>query len=228
MQRAHAEFRTFTDTQGRPLTAEVFQYEPVEQIVSIRLEDGRTFDLPLSRFSEEDRKYIKNWAKNPGWVITDETDLAIEVKMSRKRGTKGSGTDFDDRTQSIQPSISIDNREIYKSFEGAKAVLVVLGEDMSNAKRWKVLSREEFTFSVPKRSATSFKGKMLVNEYDDSGSLQYGFKYDGYVFYILNKDNVIVHVKASYGIWERNTHRFSKLAKDMYVDRKLNEILLEY
>jgi len=56
----HAEPRTFTDQFGRSITAEIVSVE-VDQ-VRIRREDGQIFTLSISKLSEEDQKFIKQWA----------------------------------------------------------------------------------------------------------------------------------------------------------------------
>jgi len=52
----HAAFRTFTDPQGREISAEVMSYDG--QTAKIRRADGQVFTLSRDRFSEADQAFL--------------------------------------------------------------------------------------------------------------------------------------------------------------------------
>lgn len=61
---ATAHGRTFTDSQGRTLEAEIVSYDGGDS-VEIRRSDGQTFSLPLARLSPADQAYVREWKPAP-------------------------------------------------------------------------------------------------------------------------------------------------------------------
>ncbi|WP_269536981.1 C39 family peptidase [Cerasicoccus fimbriatus] len=55
-----SDARTFTDSHGRTLEAEIVAYDGGET-VKIRRDDGQVFDLPLDRLSAGDQAYVQSW-----------------------------------------------------------------------------------------------------------------------------------------------------------------------
>ncbi|WP_269542728.1 hypothetical protein [Cerasicoccus fimbriatus] len=58
---AASDLREFTSTDGKTLKASVVNYDQQSGEVTIRLEDNRTFKVPVDRFSEDDQTYLKEW-----------------------------------------------------------------------------------------------------------------------------------------------------------------------
>ncbi|WP_309399018.1 C39 family peptidase [Cerasicoccus maritimus] len=52
--------RTFTDTQGRTMEAEIVSYDSGDS-VTIKRSDGLEFSLPLNKLSAADQDYIRQW-----------------------------------------------------------------------------------------------------------------------------------------------------------------------
>ena len=89
---AQGKFRQFHDRQGRTVQAQVLKVSGDR--VTIKREDGRTFTVPLSVFSETDQKYIRGLSKRPksatagdnwpcfrgpgGMGVSDATGLPLE------------------------------------------------------------------------------------------------------------------------------------------------------
>jgi len=74
----HAEPRTLTDKQGRSLKAEILSVDG--NTVTIRREDGHTFNLSLSTLSDDDQRSLKDWAKQQASLIPAG---GVELQMSR-------------------------------------------------------------------------------------------------------------------------------------------------
>ncbi len=77
---ACAQMRDFKDKQGRTISAQlVFS---VGDDVTIKMADGQTFQLKLDVFSEEDQKFIKEWAnKNQTTVGFRELNEAFGLPL---------------------------------------------------------------------------------------------------------------------------------------------------
>ncbi|MFA6288877.1 MAG: hypothetical protein WC661_15960 [Opitutaceae bacterium] len=74
----HAEMRTFTDKQGRSLKAELVSVDGDK--VTIKREDGQTFTLSLATLSDDDRQFVKEWAKQQAALIPAGS---FEIQLSR-------------------------------------------------------------------------------------------------------------------------------------------------
>jgi hypothetical protein len=90
IEQAWAQQRTFTDTTGRQIKAEMLGVEG--DTARIRREDGQVFAVPLAKLSEEDRQWVEAWRKlSPEQKKAGklEPKLAsaedIEVKTRRNR-----------------------------------------------------------------------------------------------------------------------------------------------
>jgi hypothetical protein len=61
MLSAHADLRSFQNTKGEEIMAELTG--ATESRAELRRADGKTFSVPLASLSEEDRKYVDEWRK---------------------------------------------------------------------------------------------------------------------------------------------------------------------
>lgn len=59
-----SDLRTFTDIEGRTVEAKMDHYNSKDQVVTIRLENGRKYDIPFERLSAEDQSYCKEWKRD--------------------------------------------------------------------------------------------------------------------------------------------------------------------
>ena len=75
---ASGEMRTFTDAQGRAITAELVETTP--KTVRIRREDGRTFEIEKSVLSAADRDFVAAWEYQRAFVFG-----GVEIKARRVR-----------------------------------------------------------------------------------------------------------------------------------------------
>ena len=73
-----AEPRTLTDKQGRSIKAEIVSVDGDK--VTIKREDGQTFSLSLETLSDDDRQFLKEWAKKQASLIPSGT---IDLQVSR-------------------------------------------------------------------------------------------------------------------------------------------------
>ena len=121
------EFRTFTNTQGNEIKAQLIDYSS-EGKVSIEMRDGTIHkDVDVSFFSTSDRTYFKEWKKEQLFAkedanLTSETRLSIFVKSARDNDLNDKG-DPDNREVEYEPAITIDNKEKDYSFKNIYFIL---------------------------------------------------------------------------------------------------------
>lgn len=70
--------RTFTDTKGRAMEAEVVSVNGVK--VTIKRADGRTFSVPATTFSQADQDYIKAWKPGAPAAPPEPVKVSDDVK----------------------------------------------------------------------------------------------------------------------------------------------------
>ena len=56
-----SEYRIFTDSQGREISAKLLRVSSED--IYIEREDGLKAKVPLSKFSDSDQRYVKDWAQ---------------------------------------------------------------------------------------------------------------------------------------------------------------------
>jgi len=207
---AFAEFQTFTNSDGVSIEAELVELNEDDDIVTIKLRNGREVDADLRAFSAADRKKIKSWAKNKELervTLHNRDRLDFTLKMNRKaKSEKYSSwySHYDDETESFFPELLIDNGEL-DAFEGNEVRIVVLAEDVRNDEQVLVVSATtEKNVRLADRAQTSIEGepfRLRKYEYKDTyGSTynyKYGYEYDGYVVVVKNAKGEVTHTKAS-------------------------------
>lgn len=78
LQPARAQMRTFTDTEGRTVVAELIEAD--RESIRFRRDDGIVFDLARDRLSESDQQFIDDWIQQRAFTYG-----GIEVKAWRVR-----------------------------------------------------------------------------------------------------------------------------------------------
>lgn len=101
---ASAEMRTFTDTQGRKIEAEIVGVSGSK--VTLKLANGKTYTIPLTKLSKDDQFFVEVWAdvdkkeggqktEGAGTVIPDNVNYRFELDVNKERIKKGDKTRVD-------------------------------------------------------------------------------------------------------------------------------------
>jgi hypothetical protein len=86
---ADAQMRTFTDTQGRTITAELV--DSTVSTVRIRRDDGRTFEIEKSVLGPADLEFVAAWEQKRAFAYGGLEIAARRVRLeSDRRQTKSS------------------------------------------------------------------------------------------------------------------------------------------
>lgn len=72
------EARTFTDTTGRTITAEILMVEDGK--ITVKRVDGKTFSIPFEKLSEEDKEYSLDWKKRHA---EEQAEYAAKAEAAR-------------------------------------------------------------------------------------------------------------------------------------------------
>ncbi|MGJ8697834.1 MAG: hypothetical protein ACSHYF_16065 [Verrucomicrobiaceae bacterium] len=183
--------RVFTDTKGRPLTAELVQVK--NGVASLRLEGGKISKVSLNRLSAKDQEWIKTW-------VADQVPR-MEIDVDFVRGTSTDRDYFEkEATQTYEMSVELNNFSSTKDLEEAEVIYYLIGRSIKDRNLYKVLARQVATLSVPAKGKKTIRFKKIENIYrtdtafsDDTFSQ--GHKGLGYVLHIRRKrDERLVHL----------------------------------
>ena len=71
------ELRTWTDVQGRTLTARPLQLDASKGAIEIERADGARFTLPLARLSAADQQFVQHWAAETAAAAEPPAPVAL-------------------------------------------------------------------------------------------------------------------------------------------------------
>ena len=190
------------DVKGRSIRAEIVEMNG-DDAVTIRREDGRLFSfLPLTNFSKKSRSQIEAYAKRQEELekyppLTEKSNLSIRFARGRDDDLNNDG-DPDDRVVVMEPTVSVRNNDFNTTYRDVKGVLIVIGENVINSGEMRILSRDEFTITLPYRETVRWKGATFTNRYDEyaGNGVAFGYKYDDYLVILYDENGKIVHARS--------------------------------
>lgn len=164
---AKAEFREFTDTQGRTLTAELISYNALQEQVTIKLKGKGNKTVPVNIFSETDRKYIVSWKQNQDFLKSNK--LVVSFNRCKKKNTDNSSSSmgFIRKYYDHSFSIKIENRSPV-DFNDIEFEYVIFYSQERHIKDWTDTKEEHGTLyarkaiSLPKKSTREIETEKLL------------------------------------------------------------------
>jgi hypothetical protein len=75
------EYHVFTDVQGRTFKGKLMEYDAASAEVVLTRSDGKTGGIPLTKFSDADRTYIREWGAEHRFQ--NELEVAPSLKVTR-------------------------------------------------------------------------------------------------------------------------------------------------
>ncbi len=217
-------YRTFTSSDGRQIKARIV--EATNTSVTIRLDTGlKYYDVPLSRFSPEDRSYVRKWREEERLKIDDadlNEDSKIKIRVHKgEDDDKNSYGDIDDRVVQVKPTVIVESDEIEKTFKDVNGTLVIIGEGVAADKdKFMILLRQDFTITLSPKSEVRWESRRTDFRYDpDYG----GVEYNGYLVVLRNKKGDVVFARSSRNPWEKYPEKLLKAKVKKGYDRDFSE-----
>lgn len=190
-----AEQREFKSTEGTSITAELLYVDGAEAM--LRRSDGRTFNVPVNRFSVEDQVYIKQWMEeNKGMVPPHLRDkkprlfLDVTSGKTNRKGDQISGY-VDERKQDLAFAITLENQDSVYPIPKAIVTLWIIGESPESRDNAVVHKQVFRDVALPFSIRKTLEAQPFQLWYDDEGAM-YGFKYDGYFVIVQDPDGKIL------------------------------------
>lgn len=144
-----------------------------------------------------------------------------EVMISRPSKTKGG--DYDDQFQVIQPRVKFTNLDNSQSYDGHKAIFMVIGESTVDRKIFKVLMRHDFDIILPAREIMEKATPDVTTKYDTTDA-KFGYKYDGWILVVKDPKGQLVLVKSTSPSFEKMPTQLDALKAEMCYTRQLKPV----
>lgn len=203
-------YRKFTSSDGKAIEAKAVSTSGGN--IRIRMRNGRTFDLPVTRFSAEDQEWIAEWSK--GQTTDTVPELKISFDENMDESTEASGFVY---VQTFAPELTIENPGKDFNLEGARATILLIVESVEKRNLFQVLSRETLDLAVPAGGSTTLEGKKAETKY---ATIQaHGERYAGHAVIVEDSAGRIIAHAGSRG-WDRNPENALKAEEKSEVREK--------
>ena len=164
---AKAEFREFTDTKGRTITAELISYNALQEKVTIKLKGKGNKTIPIGIFSETDQKYVVEWHRNQDFLNSNK--LVVSFNRCKKKNTDNSSSSwwFNRSYYDHSFSIKVENRSPV-DFNDVELEYVIFYSQERHIKDWSDTKEEHGTLyvrkviSLPKKSTKEIETENLL------------------------------------------------------------------
>ncbi len=217
------EPRVFTSTDGTEVVGTIVSV--IGETVQLKRTDGKTFNVPINRFSATDGEYIKRWKEeNKGRVPAHLQNkkprlrLAVSSGKTNKEDDQISGY-VDERKQKMGFKITIENEDPVYPIPEATVTLLVMGEG-ERRERAVVYQKVFEGVALPKNEEKLLAADRFELWYDHEGSAQYGFKYKGYLLWVTAPDGKILGEAVIPSTASRYLDAIQKLNEGDVVDNR--------
>ncbi|MEM1294177.1 MAG: hypothetical protein AAGH89_02360 [Verrucomicrobiota bacterium] len=195
-----AEPREFTSTDGAKILAEVEFVSDGK--VSLQRNDGRSFTVPVTRFSPEDQLYIQKWKEeNKGKVPPHLKDKKPRINMRVSTGARSSKDDdkesgfVNEQKKKVALKAVVVNEDAVYPIDTVNVAFMIWGRSPETRKNV-VVHRQDFqNEKLPLNITREFQGESLEIWFDDIGAM-YGHQYKGYFIYIADQSGKILAEKT--------------------------------
>jgi len=194
------ELRTWTSKDGK-YTVDAEFVRAAGNLVWLKRADGRTISVPLYRLSTEDQSLVSALAAQPSGSGSTSVDTArpprLDIFVKKSKRTRKDGTDYDNESQSVSLSIRVRNREVTRGFTGLKARVYVIAQSASNKREYRVIMKEDYELELPVNGEHEYETGTRDLQFDDNYMAKFGYKWEGYVWELLDTDGNPILTKAS-------------------------------
>jgi hypothetical protein len=98
-----AEYRVFTDAQGRAIEAKIIAHDSVEGLIQVERTDGRRVWVQPALFSPDDQTHIREWID--AYRVLSEDNLRVAVEKIKVRTFKKGMTDEERTREAVESEV---------------------------------------------------------------------------------------------------------------------------
>ena len=145
------------------------------------------YDLPVEYEEPEKADVIS---------VPKESFLPIKFSSGKTSKRTNRGTYDDERTDTLKPVVTIENRDS-KTPVSCEMTVVVFGRGVVEKRQIKVLAKKSFTINQAGGATSRYSLDEFSFRYDARDYYNYGYKYQGYAVVLHDKDGEALRVIAS-------------------------------
>lgn len=189
-ERALAEFRVWTDSDGDKVEAEYVR--TVIDTVVLKLKSGKQLEVKLSKLSEQDRQHAM--LLNPPGV-----NIKVSTQVDDKTVGYLGDVEYSYRLkyEIVKPAVTVKKEGATPYTAPLQLEMAVLGE-VEETDRYIIIDRTQsaFVFTSKNKNQFSYRGEPIDLQLI-TGSLKVGIKYHGYVVVVRDSLGRILGRKGS-------------------------------
>jgi hypothetical protein len=158
-----------------------------------------------------------------GQAPAPKFDQRVQLDVTRAKKTRIEGGDFDDKIDRVVLKVVFTNTDTATSYNDCKAEVYVWAEHIVNRKAYKLLGKEQFTFSLPPREAHTFTTAEVQTAWDKTQA-RFGAKYDGWVVVVRDESGAVLMKKSTSPMWLQIVEKLGELQVGKSYDRDLKPV----
>lgn len=213
VQSAAAEFRIWTDQDGKSIEAEYVQL--MGSRVVLRNRNGVEIRVPLEKLSSKDQRYVLLQA--PPTI-----DIKVSDKVDRENigyvGNRLYGSQI--RNEMVKVSVGLRKTSASPYSLKLKLKVVLIGR-LEQLDRYVVLSNIDSTFQFTDKNKGLFSFDCPPFDLrQQKGSRLSGREYSGYLIAICDENDKVIAIKGSRSEFEKNSKILLAAGKNALFDRQ--------
>ena len=186
---ARADYRDFTDTQGREIKAELIRYDATKKKVTIKRKGKGNATVPISLFSEDDQEYIVAWNKNKDFLSAQLLTVEFVRNQNKNSDSSRYGSWGEDKCYDCTFSIELENRSSvdFKQVELEYVIYYTQDHYIDNSDNDKRRGKygwlhAQKTITLLKKSPLNIETqKLQLTRRKAAGQANLEFKFDGII-----------------------------------------------
>jgi len=210
---SHAEMRIWTSKKGSTIEAE-FVTVSGDKVILKKL-SGKTVKVPISGLIEADREYLAS-------TIPPKIKLSVDVDIDKSKPYESEWSVHTRQEMKCYAEIEQKNKEACN--QKLTAVVYVFVKSVTTHDL-AVVIHEEKKFSFEDKKTFSINARSpSVDHYDAEYSNKRGWKYEGYLIYVMGENGKIVASDASRNSFQKHLNLISKAEKYSVLDENFRVI----
>ena len=195
---------TLENTQGSKIEAVILASDNTT-VTFKRVGADKIYTLSLDKLTEDTQDALLEFdlpveMEDPEKVdvisVPKESFLPIKFSSGKTSKRTNRGTYNDERTDTLKPVVTIENRDS-KTPLSCEMTVVVFGRGVVEKRTIKVLAKKSFTLNQIGGLKQTYSLDEFSCRYDARDSCNYGFKYQGYAVVLHDKEGEVLRVIAS-------------------------------
>ncbi len=136
---------------------------------------------------------------SPGMVAGQmgQSEFDKRVKVDVVRSRKVRPLNYFEKADSVSLLVRFTNTDTQRSFDGLSATLYLFAQNAADRTEWKFLGQASSALSLPPRGRHEFESADVRLEYDDRGSVKYGYRFDCWILVVKDGTGAILSTKSS-------------------------------